>query len=172
MLGIFHHSKPSRYAAADSRDNSNGYTLLGRRHLHNQADDQEKSAQIPLMRDIYHLALSVVVWLGKATEESDRVLRFIDHLTRRPLNNLIHDRYKKIADRDTEPKNHGQQRRPLWQTVRSESERLLLVGLCNGALPLARGLQIGLDVSLNALLCNLSVCPLFFLVLYNLKSVR
>ena len=30
----------------------------------NQADSQEKSAQIPLMRDIYHLALFITIWLG------------------------------------------------------------------------------------------------------------
>ncbi len=117
----------------------------------NQADDQEKSAQIPLMRDIYHLALSVLVWLGKATEESDRVFRFIRNLTGRPLSTLIHERYKKVADRDTEPMNRGQQRRPLWQVARTESERLLLVGLYNGALPIARGMHIGYDVTFNAL---------------------
>ena len=32
----------------------------------NQGDDQEKSAQIPLMREIYSMAEEVIIWLGKS----------------------------------------------------------------------------------------------------------
>jgi hypothetical protein len=37
----------------------------------NQTDQEEKSTQIPLMRDIYSRAATVIVWMGPATSESD-----------------------------------------------------------------------------------------------------
>jgi hypothetical protein len=35
----------------------------------NQEDDQEKSAQIPLMREIYSMAEEVIIWLGKSKSD-------------------------------------------------------------------------------------------------------
>lgn len=43
----------------------------------NQADDKEKSAQIPLMLEVYRLATVVAVWLGDGTPETTKALRFI-----------------------------------------------------------------------------------------------
>jgi hypothetical protein len=117
----------------------------------NQADDNEKSAQIPLMRDIYHLALGVQVWLGEATSESDRVLRFIGDLSRHPLTNKLDDLSVKLADIDTKARDTGQQKRPVLQKVRSESERALISGLFNGLSGLVRGMYIGLDLKYNSL---------------------
>ena len=37
----------------------------------NQGDDEEKSTQIPLMRDIYSRAATVIVWMGPSTPETD-----------------------------------------------------------------------------------------------------
>jgi hypothetical protein len=37
----------------------------------NQTDQEEKSTQIPLMRDIYSRAATVIVWMGPSTSESD-----------------------------------------------------------------------------------------------------
>jgi hypothetical protein len=37
----------------------------------NQTDQEEKSTQIPLMRDIYSRAATVIVWMGLSTSESD-----------------------------------------------------------------------------------------------------
>jgi hypothetical protein len=37
----------------------------------NQTDQEEKSTQIPLMRNIYSLAATVIVWMGPSTSETD-----------------------------------------------------------------------------------------------------
>lgn len=47
----------------------------------NQEDNAEKSAQIHLMREIYHTASEVQVWLGLATPETKRCLNFMNKLT-------------------------------------------------------------------------------------------
>ena len=46
----------------------------------NQEDFSERSAQIRLMREIYHLASTVRVWLGPRTDETTRCARFIARL--------------------------------------------------------------------------------------------
>jgi hypothetical protein len=46
----------------------------------NQEDSAERSAQIRLMRDIYHLASYVKVWLGPKTDETTKCSIFIAHL--------------------------------------------------------------------------------------------
>src|SRR5271154_1570306 len=47
----------------------------------NQEDLAERSAQIQLMRQVYHLASFVEIWLGTATRESSRCMQFIACLT-------------------------------------------------------------------------------------------
>jgi hypothetical protein len=47
----------------------------------NQEDNVEKSSQIQLMRDIYHAASEVRIWLGLSTPETQRCLRFVTDLT-------------------------------------------------------------------------------------------
>ncbi len=47
----------------------------------NQEDSAERSAQIRLMRDIYHLAATVKVWLGPRTDETTRCAKFIASIT-------------------------------------------------------------------------------------------
>jgi hypothetical protein len=54
----------------------------------NQEDVAERSAQIHLMRDIYHLASVVSVWLGPRTDEAARCARFIGRLTGTPITYL------------------------------------------------------------------------------------
>ncbi|PWY68204.1 HET-domain-containing protein [Aspergillus eucalypticola CBS 122712] len=46
----------------------------------NQADDDEKSEQIPLMRSIYAQADRVLVWLGEAMRDGDEALKLIQRL--------------------------------------------------------------------------------------------
>lgn len=46
----------------------------------NQNDAAERSAQIPLMREIYHSASSVQIWLGATTADGKRCLKFIANL--------------------------------------------------------------------------------------------
>jgi Heterokaryon incompatibility protein (HET) len=46
-----------------------------------QDDPAERSAQILLMREIYHSAAEVKIWLGPSTEDVCRCLRFIADLT-------------------------------------------------------------------------------------------
>jgi hypothetical protein len=46
-----------------------------------QDDLAERSAQIPLMREVYHAASYVLIWLGTPTEDGRRGLKFIADLT-------------------------------------------------------------------------------------------
>jgi len=46
----------------------------------NQDDNEEKSSQVPLMREIYTTAAAVVVWLGQETDYSG--LRWLDELSK------------------------------------------------------------------------------------------
>jgi hypothetical protein len=68
----------------------NLYVLLSRLQYHscpriiwvdavciNQADNNEKSHQIPLMAEIYAKASRVIVWLGEAENDGDRALEAI-----------------------------------------------------------------------------------------------
>jgi hypothetical protein len=47
----------------------------------NQEDFAERSAQVQLMRQVYHLAAEVRIWLGPGTHESWKCMSFIAHLT-------------------------------------------------------------------------------------------
>ncbi|OWY43389.1 HET-like protein [Alternaria alternata] len=42
----------------------------------NQADDEEKAQQVPMMGDIYQSARRVVIWLGEACKNSDMAMNF------------------------------------------------------------------------------------------------
>ena len=46
-----------------------------------QDDLAERSAQIMLMREVYHSASMVVIWLGPNSDEGRRAFKFIDSLT-------------------------------------------------------------------------------------------
>ncbi|KAG0649120.1 Heterokaryon incompatibility protein [Hyphodiscus hymeniophilus] len=47
----------------------------------NQADDVERSMQVPMMGKIYRSASSVIIWLGEEAEESELALDFIPRVT-------------------------------------------------------------------------------------------
>jgi hypothetical protein len=46
-----------------------------------QDDFPERSAQILLMREIYHAASQVCIWLGPSSEDGKRCFKFVDSLT-------------------------------------------------------------------------------------------
>jgi hypothetical protein len=46
----------------------------------NQADEQEKSLQIPLMANIYSQATEVLIWLGAETEGSEDVMKYLKRI--------------------------------------------------------------------------------------------
>ncbi|PMD57510.1 uncharacterized protein K444DRAFT_489339, partial [Hyaloscypha bicolor E] len=46
-----------------------------------QEDVVERSAQIMLMREIYHSASEVAIWLGGNSDDGRRAFRFINDLT-------------------------------------------------------------------------------------------
>ena len=48
----------------------------------NQDDDDERSAQVSLMADIYKKATSVCVWLGEASPDSNLALDFISRIVK------------------------------------------------------------------------------------------
>ncbi|CZR57859.1 uncharacterized protein PAC_07748 [Phialocephala subalpina] len=47
----------------------------------NQDDFEERSAQILLMREIYHSAYAVRIWLGPSSPDATRCLEFVDKIT-------------------------------------------------------------------------------------------
>jgi hypothetical protein len=49
----------------------------------NQADNEEKAQQIPLMSRIYQRAYNTVIWLGPATDGSDSAMRLLDDIDHR-----------------------------------------------------------------------------------------
>lgn len=117
----------------------------------NQADDQEKSAQIPLMRDIYHLALEVLAWLGEETPDTLRVEECFRNLTQIDLDRKVEQANTKLSKLMTEYGNNGRKKQPLGKYLRTESETLMMKGVMKGALATMRGLQIGFDLWVNAL---------------------
>lgn len=50
--------------------------------LINQIDDEEKTHQVQLMREIYEVASRVVIWLGKASDDSDLAMDLIADIHR------------------------------------------------------------------------------------------
>lgn len=48
----------------------------------NQIDDEEKTHQVQHMRKIYELASRVVIWLGKASDDSDLAMDLIADIHR------------------------------------------------------------------------------------------
>lgn len=57
-----------------------------------QQNNDEKSAQIPLMRLIYNHATVVRVWLGEEAEDSDRAMDFVERcLEMKTLDRLVED---------------------------------------------------------------------------------
>ncbi|RFU23968.1 hypothetical protein B7463_g12370, partial [Scytalidium lignicola] len=117
----------------------------------NQANDQEKSAQIPLMRDIYHFAISVLAWLGGETAGTLRVAECFGNLTQISLDRKLEQATTKLGKLATENGNQGRKKQPLGKRIRTESEKLLTKGAIKGGLATLRGLQIGFDLWVNAL---------------------
>jgi hypothetical protein len=103
------------------------------------------------MRDIYYLALSVFVWLGEETAETDRIKRFLSNFTGDFLPNKLDDLSAKLADIETSARNMGQRKQPLGKVVRSEFERLVVAGMAKGLVGLVKALKIGVDTVYNSL---------------------
>src|SRR5437763_98372 len=59
----------------------------------NQVDEEEKSWQVSLMRDIYKGAAVVMVWLGPSADDSDLAMDTINAIGSRALNWRVQDRY-------------------------------------------------------------------------------
>jgi hypothetical protein len=118
----------------------------------NQGDSYEKSAQIPIMRDIYHLAICVNVWLGAETAETIRAARFIKELIQSHswVKNLA-ELNRRMVDMETEDRTAGRKQRPWTRAVVAESQRLVMKGVTKGALGFVRGMEIGFDVAFNSL---------------------
>jgi hypothetical protein len=118
----------------------------------NQADSSEKSAQIPIMRDIYHLAICVTVWLGAETAETVRATRFVEGIIEGDgwVKNL-EELNRRLTDIETEDRTAGRKNQHLVRTVVTGSERLAIKGLTKGILGFIRGVEIGFDVAYNSL---------------------
>ena len=59
------------------RDSIGGFYLWADAICINQDDKPERSAQVVLMREIYHSAASVKIWFGLSTPDGKRCMRFI-----------------------------------------------------------------------------------------------
>ncbi|RFU23924.1 hypothetical protein B7463_g12414, partial [Scytalidium lignicola] len=69
----------------------------------NQDDSAERSAQILLMRDIYHTASNVEIWLGPSTDDGLRCIKFIEKLT----NPFYDDQVRDEGDEEKEERALG-----------------------------------------------------------------
>lgn len=117
----------------------------------NQEDIHEKSAQVPLMRDIFHLAIGVPIWLGEETPDTKRVEEFISKFTADPSFTKFDDLAKELTDIGTENAGEGRPKRHLKEVVVTEVERIFVKGLTTVGVALLRGIQIQSDVVLNSL---------------------
>lgn len=117
----------------------------------NQADDAEKSAQVPLMRDIYHLAMAVFVWLGDETAEITRLQLFIYNLVNESYYGVLRNLGNELADTETKAQDMGKRRQPLTQFIHNESKRLLVKGANKSILGVLKGAQLSIEVANNSL---------------------
>ena len=76
------HVRPNLYSALCAlRFHDRPRTLWVDAVCINQADEREKSAQIPLMRQIFEGAIRTLVWLGGSTSDSEPAVRLVRALT-------------------------------------------------------------------------------------------
>ena len=113
-----------------------------------QTDDAEKSQQILLMREIYFHALAVLIWLGRATPDSDRALKFINKLALHPLFTKASDAILELPKLEADEKLEGV-RPSISEQIRRTTLRQGYAGIMNAALPALRGVNIALDVVNN-----------------------
>ncbi|KAH7242833.1 heterokaryon incompatibility protein-domain-containing protein, partial [Fusarium tricinctum] len=57
----------------------------------NQNDDDEKTSQVMVMRDVYQTASSTLIWLGPAADNSDEALSLIPKLLPAPYYQVWYD---------------------------------------------------------------------------------
>lgn len=116
----------------------------------NQADNYEKSAQIPLMRDIFHVSVIVWAWLGIDTPESIRVSKFLEKFTTlhgRSLDELA----IYLANVQNENEDGVRPKLSFKELVQTESERVFFKGFTKVLVGFLRSLQIAYDVAYNSL---------------------
>ena len=71
----------------------------------NQADLEERNAQVARMRDIYRTAERVVAWIGGETEDSSRAMQFLREMAmakKRDLRNITLDGVRQGSDTSSE----------------------------------------------------------------------
>ncbi len=123
-----------------------------------QTDDNERSAQITLMRDIYFLALGVYIWLGPATPESDRAIRFVNNLTNSLLMNRAVNSVIELHALETKDKLEGSQP-SLMESWRRTFLRNGYAALLTASMPLA-GAAVGFaDLYSNSSRSDQSLSP-------------
>jgi hypothetical protein len=59
------------------QDDAKVWTLWIDQLCINQSDSAEKSAQVPLMKEVYSKAKQTIVWLGPAADGSDLAMKFL-----------------------------------------------------------------------------------------------
>jgi hypothetical protein len=107
----------------------------------NQNDLDERSSQIRLMRQIYHMAADVRIWLGPGTPESEKCIEFLEDLESTSFDDAI--------DSVEEWSTNLIKKMPFTEEQAAEWAQRPMKGVVKFGSILAQGLYIGLDVVSN-----------------------
>jgi heterokaryon incompatibility protein (HET) len=145
----------------------------------NQADNDEKSVQVQLMREIYHQAAKVRIWLGNADGQDVRkVFAFLrsllilktDQITGQTIHDLVFDIWGEISSKPIEQFLHRSwfQRRWVLQeaalshdaTVHCDLVKIGWQWLLDGLEALQVATEVGFELDHEALKALKNVCML------------
>ena len=131
----------------------------------NQADDFEKSQQIPLMCEIFNLAHNVLVWLDDVKNHSLRVQTFVKNLTHDDWAPNVDDRREEVKRTSTVKTNRV-------KTWKSEGSRLAKKSLEKGTLTVIRGLVVGVEIAYTPMLMRHDGSIFYFTEFIDFEKVR
>jgi hypothetical protein len=117
----------------------------------NQDDDGEKSNQIPIMREIYHIAVFVIVSLGEPNPNNDKIMRFVNKLTFDPRLNKAVDMFLNLRSPTSARQDGGLQAISRARSIRAIAIEKFYAWLILGILWAYKPLRILLDVCRNKL---------------------
>jgi hypothetical protein len=90
----------------------------------NQIDFEEKNSQVPLMKDIYQMATSTLVWVGLASNNSDALMKRLDEVGKDAFQAGILSVFGKEAQNVLRPQDGGEVLSGPHYTIRKSLEEL------------------------------------------------